>query len=221
MNEKLNKERYENIMKNVMMGTYIKGEETYNFNFGTDLKIVDKQKFVNSVVGLLVNDNSYNSVLRDLIFDFYIIDILTDIDTTELKESSFFVNDVEQFLEETNIIDIVKANAEIGLFDELNKAIDNSIAYLTGIHLNPLNEALASLVNTLEKKINEADLGTMMNVAKKFAGMTGDITPKSIVDAYMTSDVHKKNLDEIEESKKLRAEFANDMDKAIKSVVEE
>ena len=200
------------------MGTYIKGEETYNFNFGTDLSIADKLKFINSVVGLLVNEKNYNSVIRDLVMDFYTIDIMTDIDITELKGSSFFVNDVEQFLEETNIVDIVKANASPTLFDELNKAIDNSIAYLTGIHPNPLNEALASLVNTLEKKVNEIDLDSMMGMVQKFAGMTGELTPESIVDAYMTSNAHEKNLAEIEESKKQKAEFAEDMDKAIKEV---
>lgn len=207
-------------MKNAMLGTYIKGEETYNFNFGTDLSTVDKLKFVNSVVGLLVTDKNYNSIIRDLVTDFYIIDIFTDVDITELKESSVFVSDVEQFLEETNIIDIVKANMVVGLLDELNKAIDNSIAYLTGIHLSPLNEALASLINTLEKKINGVDLDSMMGMAQKFIGMTGEFTPESVVNAYINSDMHKKNLEEIEKSKEQKAEFANDLDASIKTVVE-
>ena len=97
-----------------MMGTYIRGEETHNFNFGTDLSVADKQRFVNSVVSLVVDDENkrYNSILRDLIFNFYVVDMLTDVDTTELKESSFFVNDVEWFLEETNIEEHIK-NADI------------------------------------------------------------------------------------------------------------
>lgn len=186
-----------------MTGAYIKGEKIIDFNFGTDLSIADKQKFVNLVVGLVVDDKTkkYNSILRDLIFDFYIVDILTDVDTTELKGSSFFVNDVEKFLEETNIVDIVKANASPTLFDELNNAVDKSIEYVTGIHNNPLGEALASLVNTLEKKMNKFDMESMMDMAQKFVGMTGDFTPESVVNAYIDSDLHKKNLDEIAESK--------------------
>ena len=116
------------------MGTYIYNDEAHNFNFGTDLSIADKQKFVNSVVGLVVDDEYYNSILRDLIFDFYVVEYLTDIDTAELRESASFVNDVEQFLEETDIVEIVKANAFPTLFDELNDAIDKSIEYKTGIH---------------------------------------------------------------------------------------
>lgn len=196
-------------MKNIKTGAYIRGEKIVDFNFGTDLSIADKQRFVNSVVGLVVNDETkkYNSILRDLIFDFYIVDILTDVDTSELKESSFFVNDVEQFLEETNIVDIVKANAYPSLFDELNNAVDKSIEYITGIHTNPFGEALASLVNTLEKKINEFDMGSMMDMAQKFVGMTGDFTVDNVVNAYMNSDLHKKNLEEIAESKVEKVEI--------------
>lgn len=220
---KYKNERYENgeNMKNVMIGTYVKGEELIDFNFGTDLSIFEKQKFVNAVVGLVVDEKNYNSVLRNLIFDFYIVDMLTDIDTTELRQSPNFVNDVEKFLDETNIIDIVKANATPALFEELNSAIDKSIEYITGIHTNPLGEALASLVNALEKKISGIDLDGMMATVQKFAGMTDKLTPESVVNAYINSDTHKKNLAEIAESRVDKAEFAEALDKAIKAVNEE
>ena len=151
-------------------------------------------------------------------FDFYIIDFLSDIDTTGLKESIFFIKDVEQFLDETNIVDIIKANMKVGLLEELNKAIDLNIQYITGIHPNPLNEALASLVNTLEKKVKEVDLDSAMKMAQKFAGMVGELTPESVVNAYIDSDMHKKNLEEIAEAK---AETNLAKDKLIDATVEE
>ena len=194
-------------MKNVKMGAYIRGEDIIDFNFGTDLSAFEKQKFVNSVVGLVVDEQNYNSILRDLIFDFYTIKYLTNIDTSEFEESYTFVDDVEQFLEETNIVDIVKANASPALFAELNKAIDKSIEYITGIHSSPLNEALASLVSTLEKRVNEFDMGSMMNMAQKFANITGDFTVDKVVNAYMNSDMHKNNLEEIAESKAEKVEI--------------
>lgn len=209
-------------MKEVKTGTYVhmteNGEETRNFNFYTELSAVNKLKFVNSVIDILIDENHYNSVIRDLIFDFYVIDIMTDVDTSELKSSPTFLNDVEKFLEETNIIDIVIANVRPSLFVELNKAVDDSIEYLTGIHSNPLNEAITSLVNTIEKKINEVDLDSMMVMAQNFANMTKDLTLDKAMDAYYATDAHKKNMSEIDEVKKQRAEFANDMDKAIKIV---
>lgn len=192
-------------MNNMKIGAYIRatenGEESYNFGFYTNLNVANKLRFVDSVVGILVDENHYNSVIRDLVFDFYLVDVFTDIDTTEFKNSPTFLNDVEKFLEETNIVDIVKANMHPPLFDELNKAIDNSVAYLTGIHPNPLNDAVASLLSTIEKKINEVDLSGMMDMVQKFTGMTEELTPESIINAYIDSDMHKKNLMEIEEAK--------------------
>lgn len=183
------------------VGVYTYNEKSHNFNFYTGLSAYEKLKFVHSVTDILVDDTAYNSVIRSLVFDFYIVDIMTDIDTKEFKESSFFVNDVEQFLEETNIVDVVKANMEIGLLDELNEAVDLNIQYRTGIHPSPIADSLASLLSTLEKKIKEIDLTDMAEMAKKFVGMTGELTPESIVNAYINSDMHKKNLAEIEEAK--------------------
>lgn len=203
---------------NMKTGAYTYNGELHSFNFCTDLSIANKTKFVNSVVSLVVDENHYNSVIRDLIFDFYIIDIMTDIDTAEFKDSPTFLNDVEDFLLSTNIAEIVKANAFPTLFDELNTAVDKSIQYLTGIHPSPLSDAIASFLSALEKKINEVDLDSMMDMAQKFAGMTGELTPESIINAYMASDTHKNNLAEIEEAKKQNAEFADHMDKAIKDV---
>lgn len=205
---------------NVMMGTYFKGDESHNFNFYTDLSVANKVKFVDSVVNLLVNDTHYNSVIRNLVFDFFVVDIFTNIDTTELKNSDTFLNDVEQFLYDTNIVDIVKANANYVIV-ELNDAVDKSIQYLTGIHPNPLNDALASLLSTIERKINEVDLDSMMGMVQKFANMTDGFNMDDFVNSYMNSDLHKQNMAEIEEAKSRRAEFASDMDKAIKLVKNE
>ena len=187
-------------------GVYNYDGESYSFDFYTDLRVAQKLKFVNCVTDLVVADNRYNSVIRDLIFNFYIVDIMTDIDTKELKDSLAFLNDVEDFLLSTNIVEIVKANAFPTLFDELNDAVDKSIQYLTGIHPSPLSNALASLFSTLERKINEVDLDSMMGVAQKFASMTGELTPESVVKAYINSDIHQKNLEEITDVKNTRSE---------------
>lgn len=207
---------------NSKTGTYIRstlnGDETFNFRFYINLSSSDKLKFVNSVVDLLVDEERYNSVIRDIIFDFYVIDIMTDIDTSDFKKSSNFIDDVEEFLLSTNIVEIVEANAFPTLFDNLNKAVDKSIEYRTGIHPSPLNEALASLLLTLEKKINEVDLNSMMGMASKLAGMTDELTIDNLVNAYMNSDIHKNNLIEIEEFKKKKSEIAENLDKAIKEI---
>lgn len=220
-------------MKNVKTGTYVYNDKTFNFNFTTDLSAHDKTVFVRTVVDTLVDDTTYDSIIRDMIFDFSIIMRFTDIDTSftkavddDGKEISALIP-IEQFLEETNVIDIVKANMEIGLLDELNEAVDKSIEYRTGIHPSPIADSLASLLSTLEKKVNEFDMGSMMEMAQKFAGMTGDLTVDNVVNAYINSDMHKKNLDEIAESKKGKKSKKNEvkidenLGEAIRAVVKE
>lgn len=206
------------MMNSMKTGAYIYNDELYNFNFYTNISASDKLKFVNSVVSILIDENNYHSIIRDLIFDFYIVDVFTDVDTKDLKSSPVFINDVEDFLLSTNIVEIVRANSLPYLFDELNSAVDKSIEYLTGIHPNPLSDAFTKLIFALEKKVSEVDLDSVMTMAQKFASMTDELTSDSIVNAYMNSDIHKKNLAEIEESKKQKTELAKNLDMAIKSV---
>ena len=203
-------------MKETKLGTYIRNDENHNFSFATDLSAHDKTVFVRTVVDTLVNDNTYDSIIRDMIFDFAIVMLFTDIDTSFTKSVDDKGNEIsalisiEQFLEETNVVDIVKANMEVGLLEQLENAVDKSIEYRTGIHSSPIADSLASLLSTLEKKISEIDLGSAMEMAQKFAGMTGELTPESLINAYMNSDVHQKNLNEIVESKIERTETESD-----------
>lgn len=195
------------MMKEIKNGVFTYNNESYNFEFKTSLSAHDKQVFVKTVVGNLVDDAGYDVVIKDLIFDFVIIEVFTNIDTSFINMEDDEGNDInpiipiEHFLEETNVVDIVKENMETGLLDELNRAVDLDIQYLTGIHPNPLNEAITNLISTIEKKIREVDLDSMMSMAQKFAGMSEDFTLDNIVNAYMNSDIHKSNLAEIKEAK--------------------
>lgn len=195
------------MMKEIKNGVFTYNNKSYNFEFKTSLSAHDKQVFVKTVVGNLVDDAGYDVVIKDLIFDFVIIEVFTNIDTSFINMEDDEGNDInpiipiEHFLEETNVVDIVKENMETGLLDELNRAVDLDIQYLTGIHPNPLNEAITNLISTIEKKIREVDLDSMMSMAQKFAGMSEDFTLDNIVNAYMNSDIHKSNLAEIKEAK--------------------
>ena len=181
------------------MGTYFYDDKTYNFNFATDLSAYRKSIFVNYVVNSIVDDDRYDSIVKPLIFDFGLVAICTDIDTSFINRKDDEGNPInpiifiERFLEETNVVEVIKANMEEGLLEELNKAVDKSIEYRTGIHPSPLNDAIASLLSTLEKKVNEFDMGSMMDMAQKFANMTDELSVDNVVNAYINSDLHKKN----------------------------
>ena len=204
--------------KKVMTGAYVKcvndNKEFINFNFYTNLRASEKVKFVNTVTNTLIG-SSYDSILRDMIFDFQIICSFTDVDVSEIMENDT-INRIEDLLEETNIVDIVKANAEEGLINELNKAIDLNIEYRTGIHRNDLNNALTGLINTIEKKLNSVDTDSLMEVAGKLSGITGDITPERIVEAYAKTDAFKNHLKEVDDKKQKTAEIATSISQALK-----
>lgn len=211
---------------NTKTGVYFYDDESHNFEFTTTLSASEKITFVNSVVDTVV-DNNYNFIIRDIAFDYVIIKSFTDVDTDHLENSVKIIDAIEQFLNETNIVDIVKANMEIGLLESLNTAVDKAIEYRTGIHPSPLNDALASLLSTLENKVNEIDLGNAMEMVQKFVGMTDEFTSESIVNAYMNSDIHQNNVVEIEKTKKNKKSKKNEikidgnLDEAIRTIVEE
>lgn len=192
-------------MKNMMTGVYKRNDESFSFEFATDLTASKKITFVNSVVDTIVGNN-YNSLIRDMMFDHMIIQMFTNVGNSYFKDADDKIDAIEHFLEETNIVEIVKANMKIGLFDELNNAVNKAIEYRTGIHASPIADSLANLFSTIEKKINEIDLSNAMEMVQKFAGMTGEFTPESIVNAYMNSELHQKNLEDIAESKKEKFE---------------
>lgn len=201
-----------NMIKEMKNGVFTYNDESYDFYFKTSLSAYEKMSFVKTVVDSIVDDNNYYAVVKDLIFDFAIIGAFTNIDTSFVNMKDEDDNDInpiiiiEHFLKESNVVDIVKANIETDLIDELNRAVDLNIQYLTGIRPNSLSESVANLVSTIEKKIAEFDLGDLMGMAQKFAGMTEDFTVENIVDAYMNSDVHKNNLVEIKEAKEVEEE---------------
>lgn len=214
-------------MKNIKMGTYVRNGESYNFNFATNLSAYRKSMFVGYVVNSIIDEDRYDSIVRDIIFDFGLVAICTDINTSFINrrdDEGKPINPIifiEQFLDETNVVEIVKENMEFGVIAELYNAVERSIEYRTGIHPNPLNDALASLLSTLEKKIDGLDTNSMMAMAQKFAGMTEKLTPDSVVKAYVDSDIHKKNLEEIAESKKNEIKIDESLGEAIRAVVKE
>lgn len=209
------------------MGTYFYNDESYNFKFATDLSAYRKMMFVNYVTNSIIDDDRYDSIVRDMIFNFGLVSIMTDIDTSFINvtgDDGNFINPIiliERFLEETNVVDIIKVNMEVGLLEELNNAVNKSVEYRTGIHPSPLNEALASLVNTLEKKVNELDTNSMMAMAQKFAGIVGELNEEKIVNAYMNSNLHKQNLKKIAESKKNEIKIDESLGETVRTIIEE
>lgn len=188
------------ITKNVKTGAYTYKNESIPFNFYTELRAVDKIKFINAVCDTLI-DTNYYSVIRDLIFDFQIVNIFTDVVVPELQDSPSPISIIEEFLDDTNIVEIVKANVDKKLIAELEKAVDENIEYRTGIHKNTLEDALTSLLHTVEQKINDVDTEGMMEMAMKLNSISDELTPERILQAYSETDMFKNRIYEKEQER--------------------
>lgn len=179
--------------ENMMTGVYTINDEDVQFVFLTSLSAYKKAQFVASVSDILVGDN-YNYVIRDIAFDFCIIAIFTDIDTSDVQEAADGITAMEEFVNKFKaVIDIVKTNVENGVMDELEKAIELNIEYRTGIHINPISSSLSNLLDTIERKFDGIDVENLMNVAESMAGISGELTAEKMLDAYAKTDIFKKN----------------------------
>jgi hypothetical protein len=188
------------ITKNVKTGAYTYKNESIPFNFYTELRAVDKIKFINAVCDILI-DTNYYSVIRDLVFDFQIVNVFTDVVVPELQDSPSPISIIEEFLDDTNIVEIVKANVDKKLIAELEKAVDENIEYRTGIHKNTLEDALTSLLHTVEQKINDVDTEGMMEMAMKLNSISDELTPERILQAYSETDMFKNRIYEKEQER--------------------
>lgn len=177
----------------IKTGVYTIDDNDTPFAFYTSLNAYRKSQFVVSVSNILVGDN-YNYVIRDLAFDFCIVAIFTDIDTTDVQDADDGITAMEEFVDKFKpVIDIVKANVEDGVFDELHTAIDLNVEYRTGIHVNPISSSIASFIDTIERKVDGIDLNSMMDLAQSMAGISDELTADKLLDAYAKTDVFKKH----------------------------
>lgn len=185
-----------NSAENIETGIYTVNGKDVEFKFYTSLTAKQKTLIVKSVVDTVVSDGYYYDFLMDMVFDFFIVDFLTDIDLTYITESNDVLGGVEKFVSETNVAEIVKAYLGFEV-EELQESIVNNIEYKTGIHRNPIAESLSSLLNTIEEKIGSIDTESLDGMSKVLSKITGDVTPEKMLDAYSKSDMFKKQYADI------------------------
>ena len=177
----------------IKAGVYTRNGEDVPFNFYTSLSAYNKVRFVDSVVSAIVTNDGYNYVIKDMLFDFWVVNFFTDVDVSEIAEAENNIDAIEDFLDETNIVDIVKMNVVPGILDELEKAVEFNIEYKTGIHINPISSSLSSLLDTIERKVEDIDFDSMMDIAEVMSGISGELTADKMLDAYAKTDIFKKN----------------------------
>ena len=176
-------------------GVYTYNEEEFPFNFVTGLPASMKVSFVESVTNALIDEknNNYNSVIRDIIFDFYVIVAMTDVDVTDIADSGD-IDAIEEFVNETGIVSIVKANSEDGFIQSLSDAVDANLQYRTGVKIDAVSKSISSLLNTIERKIPEFDMDELMSTSGLLSQIADDFSQDNMLDAFAKSDEFRKYL---------------------------
>ena len=178
---------------------YVRNGKNIEFNYHTDLSVSKKIAFVNAVVDTVVGDDYYYPMLRDVMFDFQLVNFFTDVDTgiDFDDDSGELIDEIDAFLSDGNLVDILKVSIDLDVLTELIDSVDKAIEYKTGIHSSPIEDAIASLLDTVEKKFSGIDVDSMTGMAKVFGKLQGDITPEKMLEAYANSDIFKRQRDDV------------------------
>ena len=191
----------------IMNGAYIHNDEDIEFNYYIDLPMSKKIAFVSAVADTVVGDDYYYPMLKDMVFDFHLINFFSDVDTGinyDEEDSGELVDKIEQFLSETNVADILKVSINLDVLTELMDSVDKAIEYKTGIHPSPIVDGIASILDTVEKKFAGIDVDSMTSMANVFSKLQGNITPEKMLEAYAKSDIFKKQHEEVAEKQSKR-----------------
>ena len=183
----------------IMTGAYIdtKTNKETLFTFKTNISVKDKIQFVSDVTALMIGEN-YFSFLKDLIFDFEIINIFTDIDVSEILNATDAIGEIENIVTNTKIVEIVKSNVDNAILDELKIAVNSNIEYKTGVHNNIIEDSIVQLLSSIKSKIDSIDTETVLQMAETLSTLGNNVTSEGIVNAYANSPAFLESLKERE-----------------------
>ena len=167
-------------------------EKEIDFKYRTELTLQQKVSFVNFVLGVIFDDDYCFSIIKNEVFDIALIYMFTDVLKYE-EDFTFSLNNIEEMLNTTNVIEILKKEIDNDLIKGLNEVIDINIAYKTGVNVNSISTSFSSLLKTIENKVSDFDVDEFSNTLKKFGDITNGMSPDKIMELYTKTDAYKKN----------------------------
>ena len=167
-------------------------EKEIDFKYRTELTLQQKVSFANFVLGVIFDDDYCFSIIKNEVFDIALIYMFTDVLQYE-EDFTFSLNNIEEMLNTTNVIEILKNEIDKDLIKDLNEVIDINIAYKTGVNVNSISTSFSSLLKTIENKVSDFDVDEFSNTLKKFGDITNGMSPDKIIELYTKTDTYKKN----------------------------
>ena len=175
---------------------YIKDGNEFEFSYYSNPPMSKKLSFVKSVVDSVVVGDYYYSIIKDMVFDFYLIDFFSDI-LININTDNVGVDDIEEYLSGNNAAATIKLGMDLMVLNELYDSVEKGIEYKTGIHPSPIEDAIVNVLDVVQNKLSSLDVDAMTGMANVFSNMSGNITPEKMLEAYAKSDVFKKQHEDV------------------------
>lgn len=186
------------------IGTYIHNGEQKEFHYSPSATYAEKTTFVKTVIDSVFVDGNYISLLKDVIFNFALVQMFTDIDLP-----SDDIDEFDTFDKETNIVTRLKealSETNYNLVGTLSSSVDESIEYRKNAPQNvqdDVSTAIVGLIKTIQQKIEDFDLGVSSDEVIGLLENLGnsDINAENLVNAYLGSDAFKNNVASVVDAK--------------------
>lgn len=160
----------------------------YTIHVKRFLDFMEMMGFVNGVTAgcFAKSDNSYMPEARDFFFRCHIVEYYTNIELPDNLEEK------NQLVYGTNIIETVLRNVDMGQFQAIIDAIDKKVTNIVDINVKQINdeaEFIYSQIKELYEKLTEVfsgiDKETMTSIAHAVIGTTFD--EKKLIDAVIAA----------------------------------
>jgi hypothetical protein len=200
-------------MKYDFYGEYEYNGEKVGYNFGTTATYSEQIALVDAVTRSVMSDN-FVPLLIDVMFDFCLIVAFTDLDYESLfydEDGTFNIDKFDEFNKQTGMAEALKGTIEPVMLYNLRDSVEKNIAYKTGIHIDSITSEIVNLIKIFAAKA-ESTPAVDPTLIQDFLGKVNmDNIVNSVVDEYVNSDEHDKNVKEMlnnkdEEIAKLKSE---------------
>lgn len=183
------------LMNYNMTGQFTYKDETYDVKYTDTLTTFEKLQFINNTVSWVVGED-YRPILKRFAYR-YNLCLLSNVDFNQFvsaDENGNNIAELIEFIDSTDLPDMIEAELDTAVVNELKENIDLDIEYRTGIHRDSISSAVSDLINKFSKKMDEVLTPDALDALTKIASMT-DPEPKEMVNAFIDNNEHHEQIE--------------------------
>lgn len=183
------------LMNYNMTGQFTYKDETYDVKYTDTLTTFEKLQFINNTVSWVVGED-YRPILKRFAYR-YNLCLLSDVDFNQFvsaDENGNNIAELIEFIDNADLPDMIEAELDTAVVNELKENIDLDIEYRTGIHRDSISSAVSDLINKFSKKMDEVLTPDALDALTKIASMT-DPEPKEMVNAFIDNNEHHEQIE--------------------------